>query len=253
MIYQLARLVPTLRPEVTISSLLTIKKDEELKMNKSIMDKRRQAAWAGILGPAIFVVGFSLEGWLRPGYDPLSTYVSALSLGALGWIQIDNFVIFGLLMLFFTRGVAAEFPTGKASRGGLALLIIISLLFIVSGPLVMDPAGTPLNQATIHGTIHGLAGGVIFLLMPISCFVYLRRFRQDPNWRFFLWGTLALGIIIAAAVVLLTITTKLPGLQNVFKDWLGLIQRFIIVPFMIWLFIFALGLNRRINQAMGAG
>jgi hypothetical membrane protein len=217
-------------------------------MKKLTMGQRRLAAWAGIIGPALFVAGFMIEGWLRPGYEPLSTFVSALSLGPHGWIQIVNFIILGVLLLVFSSGVAAEFPTGKASRGGPILLTIIAILFIVSGPFVMDPTGTPLNHVTVHGTIHGLAGGIIFLLMPITCFVFLRRFRVDPNWQSLQWWTLALGIIIATAVVLLTITTKQPGLQNVFKEWLSLIQRTIIVPFMLWLFLFALGLRSRIEQ-----
>jgi hypothetical protein len=41
------------------------------------------------------VAVFTIEGWLRPGYDPLSTYVSALSLGLHGWIQIVNFIVLG--------------------------------------------------------------------------------------------------------------------------------------------------------------
>ena len=207
--------------------------------------QRRLAAWAGIIAPALFVAVFTIEGWLRPGYNPITTYVSALSLGARGWIQITNFIVLGLLMLVFTRGVATEFQSGKASRWGLICLTLIALLFIVSGPFVMDPMGTPLAQATIHGTIHGLAGGIIFILMPVSCFIYLRRFRQDPEWRYFQWGTLLLGVIVAAAVLLLTFTTKLPSLQSMFVDWLGLVQRFIIIPFMIWLFIFAVGIQRR--------
>ena len=217
-------------------------------MKELTLGQRRLAAWAGIIGPALFVAIFTIEGWLRSGYEPLSTYVSALSLGPRGLIQIANFIVLGVLLLVFTRGVAAEFQTGKASRGGPILLTTIAILFLVSGPFLMDPTGTPLNQVTVHGTIHGLAGGIIFLLMPISCFVYLRRFRADPNWRSLQWWTLALGIIIAAAVVLLTISSKLPEVQNVFKDWLGLIQRTIIVPFMLWVFIFALGLHRRIEQ-----
>jgi hypothetical protein len=218
-------------------------------MKKLTIGLRRLAAWAGIIGPALFVAVFTMEGWLRPGYEPLSTYISALSLGSRGWIQMVNFVVLGVLLLLFTRGVAAEFQTGKASRWGLILLTIIAILFIVSGPFVMDPTGTPLNQTTVHGTIHGLAGGIIFILMPISCFVFLRRFRVDQNWQSLQWWTLALGTIIAAAVVLLTISSKLPEVQNIFKDWLGLIQRFIIVPFMLWVFIFALGLHKQIKQS----
>jgi hypothetical protein len=216
-------------------------------MKNITTSQRRLAAWAGMLAPVLFVAVFTLEGWLRPGYDPITTYVSALSLGPRGWVQIANFIVLGLLMLIFTRAVAAEFQTGKASRWGLIFLTVIAFLFIVSGPLVMDPTGTLLSQVTVHGTIHGLAGGIIFLLMPVSCFVYLRRFRQDPAWHSFQWGTLLLGTIIAAAVVLLTFTTKLPSLQGIFINWLGLIQRFIIIPFMVWLFIFALGIYRRIG------
>jgi len=217
-------------------------------MKKLTLSQRRLGAWAGIIAPALFVAVFTIEGALRPGYDPLSTYVSALSLGPRGWIQIVNFIILGALLLVFTRGVADTFQTGKAARGGPILLGIIAILFILSGPLVMDPMGTPLGQTTVHGTIHGLAGGIIFILMPISCFVFLRRFRLEPQWQALRWQTLALGVIVAAAVLLLTITSKLPNLQIVFKDWLGLIQRTIIVPYMLWLFLFALGLRRQIEQ-----
>lgn len=217
-------------------------------MKELTLSQRRLAAWAGIIGPALFVAVFTIEGWLRPGYNALSTYVSALSLGPRGWIQMANFMILGVLLLVFTLGVANEFQTGKASRGGPILLGIIAILFMVSGPLVMDPMGTPLNQVTVHGTVHGLAGAIIFILMPITCFVFLRRFRVDPNWRSLQGWTLVLGIIVAAAVLLLTVASKSPGVQNLFIDWLGLIQRTIIVPFMLWVFIFALGLRRRIEQ-----
>ena len=213
------------------------------------MRQRQLAAWAGIVGSALFVAVFTIEGWLRPGYEPLSTYISALSLGSRGWIQRTNFIVLGVALLLFSRGVAAEFQTGKASRWGLILLTTIAILFIVSGPFVMDPMGTPQNQITIHGTIHGLAGGIIFIMMPISCFVFLRRFRSDPNWRSLQGWTLALGIIVAAAVVMLTICSKSPDLQIVFKDWLGLIQRFIVVPFMLWIFIVALRLQKQIKQS----
>lgn len=217
-------------------------------MRKMSMGQRRIATWAGIIAPALFVAVFTIEGWLRPGYEPLKTFVSALSLGPRGWVQIVNFLVFGVLFLVFTRSVAAEFQTGKASRGGVTLLTIIALCYLFSGPFVMDPTGTPLNQATIHGTLHGIFGGIVFLLMPISCFVYLRRFLIDPNWQSLKGWTLLLGTISAVGVILLTISTKLPNIANIFKDWLGLIQRTAIVPFMVWLFIFALELNRRNKQ-----
>ena len=197
-----------------------------------------------MIGTLLFVATFTLEGWLRPGYQPLAMYVSALSLGPRGWIQIANFIIFGVLMFVFTRGVAAEFPNGRAARRGLSLLTIIAVCYLLSGPFVMDPTGTSISQTTVHGLIHGILGAVAFLLMPASCFVYLRLFNLDPGWRSLRWWTLALGMISAAALILLTIASKFPQFQILFADWLGLIQRALIVPFMAWVFLFALALLR---------
>ena len=209
------------------------------------MNQRQLSAWAGIIGATLFVLIFTLEGWYRPGYKPLEMYVSALSLGARGWIQILNFIVFGILLFVFSRGVAAEFPNGKASWGGLIILTIIAICYFLSGPFVMDPMNTPRNQMTFHGTMHGIFGAFVFSLMPVSCFVFLRRFRIDPNWQFLQWWTLGLGIISAFGVILLTIATKTPDMQSIFNNWLGLIQRTAIVPFMVWIFIFALGLLKR--------
>lgn len=209
------------------------------------MNQRQLSAWAGMLGATLFVLIFTLEGWYRPGYKPLQMFVSALSLGSRGWIQILNFIVFGTLLFVFSRGVAAAFSNGKASRAGLIILTSIAICYFLSGPFVMDPAHTARNQMTFHGTMHGIFGGIVFTLMPISCFVFLRRFREDPNWQFLQWWTLGLGLLSALGVVLLTIATKSPEMQNVFSDWLGLMQRTAIVPFMIWVFIFARGLLKR--------
>lgn len=218
-------------------------------MRKMSSNQIRLAAWAGMIAPVIFVAVFMLEGWLRPGYSPLAMYVSALSLGPRGWIQITNFLVFGLLFFAFTRGVATEFTDGKASRGGLILLTIIAACYFFSGPFVMDPMGTPVDQSSVHGTVHGILGGIAFLLMPISIFVYLRRFRVDPKWQSIYGWTLVLGIFCAATDILFTFSSKLPSLQISFEPWFGLIQRSVIVPFMIWIFIFALTLLKRNEPA----
>ena len=44
-------------------------------------DRRTLGGWAGMVGSALFVAVFSLEGLLRPGYDPRSTFISELSIG----------------------------------------------------------------------------------------------------------------------------------------------------------------------------
>lgn len=208
-----------------------------------IIDRRVLAGWAGVIGSALFVAVFTVEGWLRPGYDWRSTFISELSIGPRGWIQILNFIILGTLFLVFTWGVAAEFREGKASKAGPLLLAIIGFSFLVSGPLVTDLARTPRDQMSLHGILHGIFGALVFSLSPISCFVFWRRFREDPNWKHLQGWTLTAGIITTAAVVLLSAATKTTVIPNALTPWNGLIQRMVIVPYLIWIFTFAFTLR----------
>lgn len=220
-------------------------------MKKATLNNRSITALAGIIGPALFVAVFLVEGWIRPGYNPLAAFVSALSLGPRGWIQIANFIIFGLLLFAFSRAVAAEFPSGKASRWGVILLTAIAVGYFVSGPFVMDPTTGTSNSlagATFHGTLHGIMGGIVFLLMPIVIFVFLRRFHSDPKWQFLQVWTWVLGIICAADDIFFTAVSKSPDLSAAFSSWMGLIQRSVIIPFMIWVFVFAVGMYWRKEQ-----
>lgn len=193
----------------------------------------------GALGPLLFVTVFTLEGSLRAGYEPRSMYISALSLGPRGWMQITNFILLGILLFAFTRGLAAEFKGVKSARGGIVLLTIVAALYFISGPFVMDPTGTPTAQSTFHGLVHGLAGGIVFLLMAIIPFTFLRTFKAMPAWRSFHPWTLGFGIFLALACLFFTATSKSAALQGLFEGWFGLIQRTALIPFMVWTFLFA--------------
>ncbi|MFN8381530.1 MAG: DUF998 domain-containing protein [Anaerolineales bacterium] len=206
---------------------------------------RKLSAWAGILAPVIFVGVFTVEGILRSGYDPLKMYISALSLSNRGWIQISNFLILGFLLFIFTLGLSKEFQTGKASRGGIITLYVISALFFISGPFVMDPTETPAGQMSVHGLIHGLSGGIVFTIMPIIIFIFLRRFVSDANWQSFRWWTQILGIIEAIGVVVFTYASKIPVEQNAYINYFGLFQRIALIPFMVWVFLFGIEMLRR--------
>jgi hypothetical protein len=213
-------------------------------MSMTTMGRRTIAGWAGMIGSALFVAIFTLEGWLRPSYDPCSTFISELSIGPRGWIQILNFIILGILFLLFTWGVAAEFRKGKASKAGPILLAIIGFSFLVSGPLVTDLAGTPRDQMSLQGILHGIFEALVFSFSPVSCFVFWRRFRQDQNWKHLQGWTLAVGIITLAAVVLLSAATKTQDIPNALTPWSGLIQRMVIIPYLIWIFTFAFTLHK---------
>jgi hypothetical protein len=201
---------------------------------------RKFSAWAGILAPIIFVGVFTIEGILRSGYDPMSMYISALSLGDRGWIQIANFLLLGLLLFVFTFGLSKEFRSAKVSRAGIITLYVISGLFLISGLFVMDPAETPTDQLSVSGSIHGIAGGFVFLLMPIIMFIFLRRFSSDSKWQSFRWWTLTLVVIEAFVVIAFIYISEAPEQPNAYANLLGLFQRIALIPFMIWVLFFGI-------------
>jgi hypothetical membrane protein len=209
---------------------------------------QRLALYAGIAGPIIFVATFTIEGCLRPGYDALGMYVSELSLGPRGWIQVLNFIVLGALLLVFARAVAIELPDGKASRAGPILLGVFAIGILASGPFVMDPVGTPVASMSLHGLVHQLIGAVVFTLMPTTCIVFVRRFRPDRAMHAMLAWTVTAAIVSAAAIVLQKVAQlgRLPPRPpNALTPLAGLLQRTSLVTFLAWLCTVALALYRK--------
>ncbi len=199
-----------------------------------------------MLGPALFVFVFTLEGWLRPGYDTCSMFVSELSLGPRGWVQISNFVVVGLLFLTFARGVARELPSASRASTGPILLTILGFCFIGSGPFVMDPVSTPRAAWSGHGTMHQLLGALAFSLMPVSCFIFWRRFGADPSWQPLRRWTLAACAATLASIVLMKLGLGDPAAPpGPLRAWVGLLQRSALVCYLAWVFGFARQLSLR--------
>jgi hypothetical membrane protein len=210
------------------------------------MGRRRLGAAAGIVGPPLLVVVWVVEGWLRPGYDSRSMYGSELALGPRGIIMVVNLIVYGVLLLLFARGIAAQFPYGTASYWGPRLLGISGLCCIGGGLFVMDPLPTPLAQLSWHGWLHALLGVVLSYALPISCFVFLRRFRQDREWRVLARWTLTAGVLSVALIVVLKAivwTTRLVP-ENAAGAWGGLVQRLFFFTWLGWQFAVAVRLHR---------
>ncbi len=211
-------------------------------------DPRRLAAWAGIVGPILFVAVFTIEGFLRQGYNPLTTYISDLSIGDRGIVQILNFIVFGFLFLIFSYGVTLEFRERNLSLMGPRVFTVMAVLLILSGPLVTQPAGTPLSEMTWMGMLHNILGACFFVLGPVSCYVFWRSIRADPGWTSIRGITLAAGILLTIIVVIFSVAQKSAMLMpNVLTDWAGAIQRLDLITFFIWMVIFAWTLKKGIG------
>jgi hypothetical membrane protein len=201
---------------------------------------RQLGSWAGIIGSALFIAVFVLQDFLRPDYNWRSTAVSEHSIGPHGWIQIATFIVVGLLFLVFARGVAVAFQEGTASKFGPLLLAIIGVCILGSGPFVTDPAPVTIfsSRTAWHATVHRVLGAIGFTLMPVSCFIFFRRFRKHPKWKPLAGWTLAACIIIVLGIVLLKI-----GQLHLISGLDGVFQRIVLVAFFGWVFAFAVALG----------
>jgi hypothetical protein len=93
---------------------------------------------------------------------------------------------------------------------------------------------------TVTGIIHNFLGALFFSLGTLTCFLFLRRFREDTNWHSLTWWTLGAALVMTACVVLMAVgPTEPPAPPNEFNAWVGLIQRVFLITYMTWVFAVA--------------
>ena len=205
---------------------------------------RRIGSLAGMLGTLLFTLSFTVNGALRPGYDPVKMYISELSIGPQGWIQIISFMFLGICILLFTLGLKASLADGKSSKSAPILFIIIAACYFLSGPFVTDPMSMFDNQQSLQGILHGVFGAIVFSLSAANPFVLWRRFRIDENWKSLSIYTLITGIAMVILIILMKIGQLETGILNA---WAGAIQRCCLILSYVWVFIisYKYGTNRR--------
>jgi hypothetical protein len=163
------------------------------------------AAWAGIIGPALF--GFVLTtmtilkydfllslGW-HPLNDPAFDWPSGLALGAYGWIMTLTFILSGLMLTIFASGLCLSLPR---SRWALIATFTLSLAGLALAGLAFttDPTirSTP---ATWHGRLHDLSFVLLGLTLMPSMILLGFAFRHSGQWRSlssYTWGTALLAV-----------------------------------------------------------
>ncbi|TWG24625.1 DUF998 domain-containing protein [Actinoplanes teichomyceticus] len=136
----------------------------------AVPSRRAALVAAGPLWAAVALA----QAATRDGFDLTRHPLSLLSTGSLGWVQIADFVVAGLLMV-----VGAGSLDGRwASR----LTRVAGLGMIAAGLLVMDPGGGfpadhPAVPATMswHAIGHMAAGTVAFTALIAACYVLAKR------------------------------------------------------------------------------
>jgi hypothetical protein len=129
----------------------------------------------GVAAGLLSLLIFSTQILIRPEFRFARTEPSLLSLGHLGWIQIANSILGGLLVIAGALGMRRVLRGSKGGFWGPLFLVIFGIGQIGVGIFVVDPIRSP-AAATLHGTMHLVFGGIGFVALMASCFVYLRTF-----------------------------------------------------------------------------
>ena len=195
----------------------------------------------GAIGPLLFIVVFLIEGATRPNYSAWHHFVSSLSLGEGGWMQITNFLLCGALVICFSFGLRRVLHPGKGSTWGPILLGVFGLCLVGAGlfvpdPLLGYPPGAP-STPTLHGVLHMLLSLIVFIALPAACFVLARRFAGDPAWRGWVSYSIATGVLVIVFFILTDVVANLGP-----NSPAGFVQRLTIIIGWVWIALLALRL-----------
>lgn len=144
---------------------------------------RALLGWGVVAGPFYLVFGL-VQALTRSGFDLARHPLSALLLGDLGWLQLLNFLLTGLMTGAAAVGFARALP-GRTGRPAGALLGLYALCLVLSGlfppdPLRGYPPGAP-ESVSSSGVVHLVCGGIGFLALGAAALVVAREL-STPSW-----------------------------------------------------------------------
>lgn len=160
----------------------------------------------GIVAGPLYVVVALAQALTRDGFDLSKHAWSLLANGALGWIQITNFIVTGLITVAGAVGLRRALTPGRGRTWAPVLIAAYGVSLIGAGIFRADPAqgfpvGTP-ETTTIswHGMLHFMVGGIGFLCLIAACFVLASRFSHADR-RGLAGFSLIAGVVFLAGFV----------------------------------------------------
>lgn len=191
---------------------------------------RRLLLAGAVAGPIYIVVGLT-QVLTREGFDVRLHPLSVLSNGDLGWIQIGNFLLAGVLVLAGAIGVRRLLRGGRGGTWGPILFGLYGVGLVGSGIFVADPGagfppGTPTDTSGMSqsGMLHFVFGAGAFYALIAACFVMTRYFAGEGRtgwaWWSFVTGLGFLGAFAGIATGAGSSATMLAFYAAVFLIWI---------------------------------
>ena len=172
--------------------------------------------FCGVVLAPLFYAVVLVQAFTRAGFDIRQAPLSLLSLGELGWIQIANFILAGLLALACAAGVRRTWAGGKGGTLGPLLIASYGLGLVVAGIFHPDPGyhfppgvGAPAEMLPVmsdHAKVHSLGFVIVVLSLIAACFVFARGFRSRGQHGWSVYSAVT-GIVTPVLLVSAIATT----------------------------------------------
>jgi hypothetical protein len=174
----------------------------------------------GVLaGPFYLVVGL-VQALTRTGYDLAHDDLSVLANGSLGWIQMANLILSGLMTIAAAAGIRRALSGrtwGPRLIAGYGIGLVLAGVF-TADPMNGFPVGSPPGAHAVswHGLLHLVAGGLGFLCLIAACFALARRFGRG-------WAVYSRATGVLFLLSFLGIASGSTSAAVVLGFWLGII------------------------------
>src|SRR5262249_47796206 len=141
---------------------------------------------AGVIAAPLFFIVALAQAFTRPGFELTRHFLSQLSAGDLGWLQMANFIVVGALYVLCAAAMGRVMSGGRGATWGPRLIALFGVCIIAAGVFLADPAnGCPVGAADAelswHGMAHGLAALSAGLALTAATFVFAARFLAQKR------------------------------------------------------------------------
>jgi hypothetical membrane protein len=136
----------------------------------------------GVIAGPFYVAASLAQALTRDGFQLDKHSWSLLENGSLGWIQVTNFIVTGVMTVAAAAGLRRAMTAGRGRRWAPLLIAVYGVGMLGAGIFTADPAqgfpiGTPeVTTMSWHGMLHFLTGGIGFLCLIAACLVLGSRF-----------------------------------------------------------------------------
>ncbi|MDI6100365.1 DUF998 domain-containing protein [Actinoplanes sp. NEAU-A12] len=194
------------------------------------------AATAAFVAGTAFLALLALIHVIRPDVSTARQTTSEYAAGGLGWLMVLAFLLSAAGYGALAVAVMARRPR-RLARAGAIILLLAAGGTVVGAVFVTDPAGTPPDELSTSGTLHGVGAGLALMLLPVAALLIGPGLARDggaptTGGRVLRWTA---GLPLAALIVFLAARTVPVGWS----------ERVLVVAYAAWQIIVARVLTHR--------